>query len=219
MISTPAAIVHEVTITPNLNSTHRTSNTPHPIIRPGRKIHKPNIDTYPHRSYGQHWEERQQSDLRIFFQNIKGLTYSATGEDNDYYLSSLKLLEADIVGMAETNTVWTHPHLQSLFTARARQHLTTAKINFSSPTQEIDPTPVNKTYQSGGTSTLSTNSMVSMALGDDIRDPTGLGRWSGQTYRAKDYKVFTVITVYRVCTGSIATLSVGSAFSREYEHI
>ena len=121
--------------------------------------------------------------------------------------------------MAETNTAWTYPHRRSLFTSRARQHLTTAKIMFSSPTQEIDPTPVNETYQSGGTITLSTNSMVSMTLGDDIRDPTGLGRWSGQTCRGKDNKVFTVITAYRVCTGSIATSSVGSAFSREYEHI
>jgi hypothetical protein len=87
--------------------------------------------------------------------------------------------------MAETNTAWTHPHLQSLFTARARQRLTTAKVNFSSPTQDIDPILVNKTYQSGGTITLSTNSMIlSMAIGDDIRDPTGLGHWSGQeTYR------------------------------------
>ena len=215
----PTQVVPEVTITSHLNSTHRTTNTPHPVIRPGRKIHKPNIDTDLHRSYGRSWEERQHSDLRIFFQNVKGLTYSATGEDYDYYLSSLKLLEADIVGMADTNTAWTHPHLRSLFTARARQHLTTAKINFSSPTQEIDPTPANETYQSGGTITLSTNSMVSMALGDDIRDPTGLGRWSGQTYRGKENKVFTAITAYRVCTGSIATSSVGSAFSREYEHI
>jgi hypothetical protein len=57
-----------------------------------------------------------------------------------------------------------------------------------------------------------------MAYGNDISDPTGLGRWSGQTFCGKDQKVFSVITVYRVCKGTIANSNIGSAFSREYEH-
>ena len=122
--------------------------------------------------------------------------------------------------MAETNTAWTHPHLRTLFTARACQHLHTAKTSFSSPNNEVDPMPQNETsYQSGGTITLATNSMVSMALGEDIQDPSGLGRWSGQMLRGKDNKIFSTINAYRVCTGSISTSSVGSAFSRECEHL
>ena len=57
-----------------------------------------------------------------------------------------------------------------------------------------------------------------MAFGDDLFDPTGLGRWSGQTFRGKEAKTFSVITAYRVCTGSISTSPIGSAFSREYEY-
>ena len=41
---------------------------------------------------------------------------------------------------------------------------------------------------------------------------------SGQTFRGKDNKILSVITGYRVCTGSIASSPIGSAFNREYEH-
>jgi hypothetical protein len=187
--------------------------------RPGRKFHTPHIDIDLDRAYGRPWTEKADTDLRIYFQNVKGLTYSATGEDYNYYLSSIRPLQTDIVGMAETNTAWTHSHLTALFKARANQQFQSAKLSFSSPHSDTDPIPTNETYQSGGTLTMTTDAMVSMALGTDIQDPTGLGRWSGQTYRGKDNKLFSVITAYRVCTGSIATSSVGSAFSREYEHL
>jgi hypothetical protein len=121
--------------------------------------------------------------------------------------------------MAVTNTAWTHPHLRNLFTSRARQHLNTTKVSFSTVSSTIDPIPEKETYQSGGTVTLSTQAIVSMAYGDDISDPTGLGRWRGQTLRGNDKKLFSVITAYRVCRqGSIASVPIGSAFSQEYEH-
>jgi hypothetical protein len=82
----------------------------------------------------------------------------------------------DIAGMAETNTAWVHPHLRSLLSARARKQYHSAKLSFSSPSQIIDPIPEKETYQSGGTVTLSTDALVSMAFGDDLVDPTGLGR-------------------------------------------
>lgn len=48
---------------------------------------------------------------------------------------------------------------------------------------------------------------------------TGLGWWSGHTLRGKSNTFLSVITAYRVCTGSIGTSAIGSAFSREYEHL
>ena len=200
-------------------------NTPHvppsrqlhsQFPRPGRKYHHA-VDIDMESAYGQPHGTKQDTDIRIYFQNVKGLTYSASGEDYDYYLSCTRNLEVDIVGMAETNTAWVHPHLRSLFISRARKHFLMAKVSFSSPTQHIDPIPVNETYQSGGTTTLLTSTLVPMAYGNDITDPTGLGRWSGITIRGKDTKQLSVITAYRVCPGSINTSPIGSAFSREFE--
>lgn len=51
-----------------------------------------------------------------------------------------------------------------------------------------------------------------MAYGNEIVDPTGLGRWSGTTICGKDNKQLSVITAYRVCPGStIHTLGAPSA--------
>jgi hypothetical protein len=134
------------------------------------------------------------------------------------YHGCIQSLEADIVGMAETNTAWVHPHLRLFFQSRARQHLKSAKVSFSSPTHTIDPIADKEIFQSGGTVTLSSGPLVSMVHGNDIVDPTGLGRWSGHTLRGKANKTLSVITAYRVCSGSIQSVPIGSAFNREYEH-
>ena len=66
---------------------------------------------------------------------------------------------------------------------------------------------------------MTTGTLVPMSHGDLITDPTGLGRWSGHTLRGKSNKFLSIITAYRVCKGSIGSSPVGSAFSREYEHL
>ena len=76
--------------------------------------------------------------------------------------------------------------------------------------------PDNESFQAGGTLTLATNHLVSMATGDKHTDKTGLGRWSAISFRGKEEKIFTVLTAYRVCKGNIQSSSVGSAYSREH---
>ena len=193
-------------------------HTNHHSTRPGRNPLRSNHNIDLTSSYGTSHHERNHTDIRIFFQNTKGLSYSSTGEDYDYYLPCTKSIGADIIGMAETNTAWQHHHLRQLFTARSRQHYQIAKPSFGFPSNDIDPIPERETYQSGGTITLSTRDLVPMAFGADITDPSGLGRWSGQTFRGKDNHFLSVITGDRVCKGSIASSPIGSAFSREYEH-
>jgi hypothetical protein len=46
-------------------------------------------------AYRQHHGTKKDADIRIFFQNMKGLTYSASGEDYNYYLSCARNLAAD----------------------------------------------------------------------------------------------------------------------------
>ena len=45
--------------------------------------------------------------IRIVFQNVKGLTYIAHGQDYKYYISwCIVNIDADITGMAATNSAW-----------------------------------------------------------------------------------------------------------------
>ena len=201
---------------PNNQPNQPNQHTPKP--RPGRTPFKPSQTIDIQASYGSSFLELDPSSLSIFFQNTKGLTYSSAGEDYDYYLTCTKSLGANIIGMAETNTSWQHPHLRYLFSSRARKHYQLIKATFSSPTPAIDPVPEKETFQSGGTITLTTGDFVPMLYGENPEDDTGLGRWSSQTLRGKNKKLFTAITGYRVCNGSISTSPIGSAFSREYEH-
>ena len=66
---------------------------------------------------------RDKNDIRIFYETVKGLTYSHTGEDCNYYLMNTQTIGADIIGMAETNTAWQHHHLQASLTSQAQNIL------------------------------------------------------------------------------------------------
>ena len=167
-----------------------TYTTPTPLhIRPGRSTLRqtPNIDL--HSSYGDSIHAREPSSIRVFFQNVKGLTYSHTGEDYAYYLSCTASMGADIIGMAETNSAWSHSHLRNSFHQQSRKQYHQHKIAFSSPLPEIDPVPETETFQAGGTVTMALNSLVPMAFGDPPQDSTGLGRWSSIRFRGQDERL------------------------------
>ena len=184
--------------------------------RPGRNPFRQTQDINLQEAYGNTHHERAPNTIRIFFQNVKGLTYTPTGEDYAYYLDCTSNIGADIVGMAETNSAWEHFHLRNTFTSTARKQFALHKVSYSSPTTEIDPIPDTESFQSGGTLTIATNNLVPMALGDNYNDKSGLGRWSSISFRGKENKIFTVLTAYRVCKGNIQSSSIGSAYSREH---
>jgi hypothetical protein len=186
--------------------------------RPGRKTLRQPLNIDLQSSYGASIHTRDQDCIRAFFQNVKGLTYTNTGEDYAYYLSCTSSLGADIIGMAETNSAWTHHHLRNSFHKHARGQYHQHKTDFSSPSQTTDPIPDKEPFQAGGTLTMITNSLVSMACGDSAQDTLGLGRWSSLTLRGQDSRSFTIFTAYRVCKGNIQSATIGSSFSREYEH-
>jgi hypothetical protein len=64
-----------------------------------------------------------------------------------------------------------------------------------------------------------TGSLASRSTSMQHIDPTGLGRWSGITLELPQSKRFTLITAYRVCSGSPSSSSLGSSFIREYEFL
>ena len=74
--------------------------------RPGRKAWSTPSDPYPHNSYGDQIREKPKNGIRVFFQNVKGLTYTQSGDDYNYYLSSMISYSIDVFGMAETNFVF-----------------------------------------------------------------------------------------------------------------
>ena len=190
-----------------------------PSSRPGRRTRSTPLDMNVHQHYGDAVIQKGQSTTRLFFQNVNGLTYTSTMEDYRYYMSCLQAYDVDIVGLSETNTCWSHPHLTADFQAAIRSFHKQSKVCFGSPSTSVDPCPTKEHHQAGGNVTLVTGPMTSRIHGSAIQDSSGLGRWCGYTLLGKHDQKLTVITAYRVCHGSPSSVPLGSSFLREYEYL
>ena len=74
-----------------------------PSSRPGRRLMENPIDPHPTRFYGDPIIQKAPDTIRIFFQNIKGVTHSTSKEDYRYLMSCIRALDVDISGFSETN--------------------------------------------------------------------------------------------------------------------
>jgi hypothetical protein len=190
-----------------------------PSSRPGRRFRKTNIDPFPSVSYGDPISQKPTGSIRLLFQNVKGLTHSTTLEDYKYYFQCIQGLDVNIFGLSETNTCWSHHHLTSDYRTALRRYSRQSKTVFGTISPSIDTCSQSESFQSGGNLTSIIGSCVSRIRGSEIRDSTGLGRWSGLTLDGSNGKVVSIITAYRVCSGSPQSAPLGSAFLREYEYL
>ena len=190
-----------------------------PSTRYGRRSRAKPLDTNAQKHYGAAVIQKTPSTTRLYFQNVNGLTHTSMLEDYRYYMSCLQAYEVDIVGLSETNTCWNHSHLSSDFRSAVHSFHKQSKISYGSPSHSIDSCPTKKHHQDGGNLTLVKGPMAARVHGDDIQDPSGLGRWSGFTLLGKRNQRLTVITSYRVCHGSPSSAPLGSSFLREYEYL
>lgn len=205
-----------------LNDNNKNSKPqPIPNSRPSRIPQRKNGDPFALASYGTSIHQtKAHPDMRIFFQNVKGLSHSTNGEDYRYVMQHLAELQVDICGMAETNTAWQHSFLrQELRSAIRASGIGIAKVIFGSPSHDIDNIPPTETFQAGGSITATLGPWTSAVFGPEISDITGLGRWSGIHIRGRHSNTLSIITGYRSCSGSKFTAPLGSTFHREYEHL
>ena len=187
--------------------------------RPHRIKFRKNEDIYALNSYGTPIHRTKDTrSLRIYFQNIKGLSFRTDHDDYSYVMTNLADIQADIIGLAETNTSWQHGYLRQSFSDAVRRYGSKlAKISFASPNKAIDELPVSETFQAGGSTTIILGPWSTASFGKDIQDHTGLGRWSGVHLRGKCSNTLSVITGYRSCAGSFKTAPLGSTFHRKYD--
>jgi cell shape-determining protein MreC len=122
---------------PNPRATRASSskrNRGAPNTRPGRyykKHEQEDINVFT--NFGSNIFIKPGNTVRIFFQNVKGLTKTANTNDYEYYLHNLQQLQVDIAGLAETNTPWNLLHVKSDFLNQVRKFNSISKISFGSP--------------------------------------------------------------------------------------
>jgi hypothetical protein len=170
-------------------------NSPNNLKRPGRSIrYRQSNDTNIITSYGQDVRIKEVNAVRFFFQNVKGLTYSSSGEDYEYYFQNLKNLQVDVAGMAETNTPWQLNHIKTDFLMRAKKHHQITKTVFGSVNVKVDPVHTSEKYQAGGCLTMVQGIWTTAVQRDEINDPSGLGRWAGFTISGKNQSAISIIS-------------------------
>ena len=186
--------------------------------RPGRVLRQyRDADINVFTNYGDDIHNKAEGTVRIYFQNVKGLTHSESGEDYEYYLSNLKLIQVDIAGLAETNTPWQLQHIKTDFLQQSKKHFQISKTVFGAIGQSIDPLKTNENWQAGGCLTIVQGQWTTTIHREDICDPKELGRWAGITLTGSKDRAVSIISAYRSCKGSIATSGINSTFHREYE--
>ena len=187
-----------------------------PSTRPGRITRRKTSDSQANVTFGDAIIYKAKGSTRVMFQNVKGLTFNQTGDDYNYYMSSMGSYSIDIFGMAETNSGWQHPYVQAKFKHCLRRQLKLGKVVFGSPTPQIDRLADKETFQAGGSTQVIGGNVTTTVFGPPITDPTGLGRWCGFTLIGKKELKLSILTGYRTCSGSIASSPLGSTFHREY---
>ena len=156
--------------------------------------------------------------LRIFFQNINGLTFTQNGEDYDYVHGTLDTMKADMVGLSETNSPWNNHLLTDGYRRAANRYAGISKTHFSSANDLIDPIDSSTLQQSGGTVSTVNGGWTTSVRKSIIKDPTGLGRWSGVIIGGKQDKRLAIITGYRVCEQSRTSAGENTSYAREWEY-
>lgn len=170
-------------------------------------------------SFGGDPDNKAPTALRLFYQQIHGLTYTPTGEDYDYVHGTMDAMKVDVLGLSETNSPWNNHHLTNAYTQAISKYTKLNKTSFSSPTFSIDPIPPTVTHQMGGTATTTYGSWITRLQKSQIGDPTGLGRWSGTIIGGRKSKSLAIITGYRVCEQSRNDAGEGTVMAREWDYL
>jgi hypothetical protein len=156
------------------------------------------------------------SNLRILLHNPNGITYSESGEDFAYVHECLSELAVDVAGMPETKLNWNLPTVSAKFQQTGCKQHGASKIATSQYQIPLS-TEVLSSFQAGGTVTATMGAWATRASTSQS-DPSGLGRWSSQTFNGKGEKRLTVITAYHIVDQSPGSAALGSTFLREWHH-
>jgi hypothetical protein len=106
--------------------------------RPGRLQSRRQIDPTATQSFGDALIYKAPGSLRIFLQNVKGLTYSTGVEDYKYYIvSQMAAFSVDCFGLVETNTAWQHYYLQMQYRECVQRQFRVGKTVFGFRTRRF----------------------------------------------------------------------------------
>jgi len=126
-------------------------------------------------------------------------------------MESMKALNVNLFGWAETNTNWINYNTQMEYQEKTSTIFEVAKSAFS--TSEI---PSISHYKPGGTAMTITGMWCGRASTETGQDPSGMGRWSFMTLKGRNSMEIVFITTYRVSQVSMPQHSDCTTYHQEH---
>lgn len=141
---------------------------------------------------------KQEKTLRFMFSNINGIP-NAAHPKNQALFQAIKLYQADVVGLTETNRCWHLAEHRDRWREVTRPWWEHSNNVLAYNTKDIN----SRLFQPGGTLIQCINKPAHRVLETGI-DPSGLGRWCWTRFRGKHNVTLRVICAYRPCRPSSA---------------
>ena len=134
-------------------------------------------------------KEKETHHVRVYFNNIHGITPADRMEKHTRYNQQWKQKEIDILGLAETNVNWRLSSIREDF-----HHATTPAWKFYKATTSTCKAKTSNRAQPGGTAQITNGAFLTKihAVGAD----NTYGRWSYQIYRGRKGKKLAILTAY-----------------------
>jgi hypothetical protein len=156
-----------------------------------------------------HYPESDKTGCRILFQNVNGIPHSNKYAKAHALGMELDSIQADIIGLAETNLDWSTDRNINKCRSIFRNYWKQTKIGFCSSNCHT-----NKYFQPGGVASITTSNWSSHST--IINDPSGLGRWTETEITGKKGITVSIITAYAVCKDSIERSGTTTAFTQQW---
>ena len=141
---------------------------------------------------------KQETTLRLYFQNIHGLSTRHVWTDWHSILNTVHQKDIDIFGLAETNIPWT-PTTRHIAKQQMKQHLNHTQISLAAAA--CDEATLGR-RQPGGVCQGAIGPIVG-GIDSTHNDSLGLGRWTYMTITCKHSCKLHIITAYRVSQTSL----------------
>jgi hypothetical protein len=147
-------------------------------------------------SWGASINNLPPTTFRIYFQNINGLQVQMSQNKWKAHLDFMKEKGIAMTRFAKTNTNWNFKNIKKQISATAQSVFEFSSVAFSE--NRFNP-PSRSPYLPGGCLQLCTDHWMGR-ITVIIKDPRRMGRWTGNTFRFKEWKTSTA---YRPCQQSI----------------
>ena len=172
-------------------------------------------DTPDNSIWGDIMKPKDNTILRLYFQNVNGLSTTDLVEEWIDILHQMEKIGADIYGLAETNIKWT-PSVKSMLYSKLRHNVSKQRNLLKLTTASCDD-PAYGLYQPGGVCQV-IHGTAAGRVGLSGEDGHGLGRWVYATLQGKDGRKLVVVTLY--CLSQVyQPLGWKTAYNQQYRHM